>query len=167
MRGILISTKAKEIAKMKKYNLSAIMKRAWELVKKANLSISEGLKKAWKEAKEALKSVFTKTTPKVIEGYFRMGKANSSTYYSDQVYEAVDRGNGVVEFVRSRPVFGDKISSTTTEVVWTVAAGYSDGVLWGLNFDNIKAIFGKTYEIKDEIKSKGFKWNPAKKQWER
>ena len=42
---------------MKKYNLSAIMKRAWELVKKAGLSISEGLKKAWKEAKKATKKI--------------------------------------------------------------------------------------------------------------
>ena len=36
---------------MKKYNLSAIMKRAWELVKKMGMSISSGLKKAWEEAK--------------------------------------------------------------------------------------------------------------------
>lgn len=36
---------------MKKYNLSAIMKRAWELVKKMRMSISSGLKKAWSEAK--------------------------------------------------------------------------------------------------------------------
>lgn len=36
---------------MKKYNLSAIMKRAWELVKKAGLSISQALKKSWMEAK--------------------------------------------------------------------------------------------------------------------
>lgn len=36
---------------MKKYNLSAIMKRAWELVKKAGLSISQALKKSWREAK--------------------------------------------------------------------------------------------------------------------
>lgn len=37
--------------KMKKYNLTKIMRRAWELVKKAGFGISEALKKAWKEAK--------------------------------------------------------------------------------------------------------------------
>ena len=37
---------------MKKYNLSAIMKRAWQFVKTASMTISAGLKKAWKEAKE-------------------------------------------------------------------------------------------------------------------
>lgn len=36
---------------MKKYNLSAIMKRAWELVKKMGMTISEGLRQAWAEAK--------------------------------------------------------------------------------------------------------------------
>ena len=36
---------------MKKYNLSAIMKRAWALVKGFGLAISEALKKSWKEAK--------------------------------------------------------------------------------------------------------------------
>lgn len=36
---------------MEKYNLSAIMKRAWELVKKAGLTISSALRKSWAEAK--------------------------------------------------------------------------------------------------------------------
>lgn len=45
---------------MKKYNLSAIMKRAWELVKKAGMTISSGLKKAWKEAKEVEKTMVEK-----------------------------------------------------------------------------------------------------------
>lgn len=40
---------------MKKYNLSAIMKRAWELVKKTKITISAGLKKSWQEAKRTLK----------------------------------------------------------------------------------------------------------------
>lgn len=45
---------------MKKYNLSAIMKRAWELVKKAGMTISSGLKKAWKEAKEMEENLIEK-----------------------------------------------------------------------------------------------------------
>lgn len=42
---------------MTKYNLSAIMKRAWQFVKSAGMTISDGLKKAWKEAKEVAKSI--------------------------------------------------------------------------------------------------------------
>lgn len=38
--------------KMKKYNLSKIMKRAWTLVKKESMDISSALKKSWREEKE-------------------------------------------------------------------------------------------------------------------
>ena len=47
---------------MKKYNLSAIMKRAWELVKKMGMTISAGLKQAWAEAK----TIATKMIDRVI-----------------------------------------------------------------------------------------------------
>ncbi len=40
---------------MKKYNLSAIMKRAWELAKKVGMTISAGLKEAWMEVKTMAK----------------------------------------------------------------------------------------------------------------
>lgn len=47
---------------MKKYNLSAIMKRAWELVKNAELTISIALQRAWKEAKEMKKTLIDTLT---------------------------------------------------------------------------------------------------------
>ena len=47
--------KGTEEHKMKKYNLSVIMKRAWELIKKEGKTISEGLKQAWAEAKKPSK----------------------------------------------------------------------------------------------------------------
>lgn len=50
---------------MKKYNLSAIMKRAWALVKKESMTISEGLKKAWKEAKEMVVSIRNKVAAEI------------------------------------------------------------------------------------------------------
>ena len=45
---------------MKKYNLSAIMKRAWELVKKIGATISEALRTAWKEAKSMKEQLIKK-----------------------------------------------------------------------------------------------------------
>lgn len=42
---------------MKKYNKSAIMKRAWELVKKLAVTMSEALKQSWKEAKNMCKDL--------------------------------------------------------------------------------------------------------------
>lgn len=52
---------------MKKYDLSAIMKRAWTLVKKLGCTISEGLKKAWGEAKMTLKEQVLSELKKRIE----------------------------------------------------------------------------------------------------
>lgn len=45
---------------MKKYNLSAIMKRAWEFVKKSTLTMSWALKLAWEEAKAMIKTNLNK-----------------------------------------------------------------------------------------------------------
>lgn len=69
MSGTIKPSKSKEIEKMKKYDLSKIMKRAWELVKKAALSISDALKKSWKEIKEMVSSLEWKFTgtPKQVK----------------------------------------------------------------------------------------------------
>ena len=48
--------------KMKKYNLSKIMKRAWVLVKKEGMDISSALKKSWKEAKKMEENVIETLT---------------------------------------------------------------------------------------------------------
>lgn len=48
--------------KMKKYNRSEIMKRAWVLVKKENMDISSALKKSWKEAKKMKENVIETLT---------------------------------------------------------------------------------------------------------
>lgn len=60
---------------MKKYNLSAIMKRAWELVKKAGETLSSGLKKAWKEAKEMTNEIKNV----VIEHFYSYNERRYST----------------------------------------------------------------------------------------
>ncbi len=52
---------------MKKYDLSAIMKRAWGLVKKYGMTISAGLKKAWNEVKEMAEDIIGKLTRNLEE----------------------------------------------------------------------------------------------------
>lgn len=59
--------KRTEENKMKKYNLSNIMKRAWELVKKAGMTISSGLKRSWKEAKEVAEKIKFEGSVKVAK----------------------------------------------------------------------------------------------------
>lgn len=79
---------------MKKYNLSAIMKRAWELVKLAGWTISQGLKRAWKEAKEKMEKIKFNRTAKVavIENgetnpYIGTEYDSRSNYYTFNLWE--------------------------------------------------------------------------------
>ena len=51
-----------------KYNLSNIMTRAWELVKAIKMDMSSALKKAWKEAKEKMENL----TAKLVENLNKM-----------------------------------------------------------------------------------------------
>ena len=53
----------------------------------------------------------------------------------------------------------------------TDAHDYSDGrdatVVKGVNFENVKSVKGDTYNLRAYLKEKGFKWNGAKKAWEK
>ncbi len=37
----------------------------------------------------------------------------------------------------------------------------------GINWDSVKTVSGKTYDVKEFIKSKGFSWNRDTQRWER
>ena len=71
---------------MKKYNLSAIMKRAWELVKKAGMTISSGLKKAWEEAK-VVKNHFNGFAKMVVVGREHYAADDESRYMVAKIWE--------------------------------------------------------------------------------
>lgn len=64
---------------MKKYNLSAIMKRAWELVKKEGKTISAGLVQAWAEAKQPSKA-------EIIKKLEDLGASRWTKYGKDRMY---------------------------------------------------------------------------------
>lgn len=71
-----------------KYNLSAIMKRAWELVKKIGMTMSAALKKAWKEAKEASeKKEFNGFVKLVISGREHYSDDDYSKFLSFKAWE--------------------------------------------------------------------------------
>ena len=39
------------------------------------------------------------------------------------------------------------------------------GEVKGVNWDNVKAVSGATFEIRPYLKQMGFKWDGAKKSW--
>lgn len=60
----------------------------------------------------------------------------------------------------NKTVYGNKESKYKSE-------NYVRGGLKsvGINWDKVNSVSGKTYNIKDLLKAKGFKWNSAKKNW--
>lgn len=102
---------------MKKYNLSAIMKRAWELVKKAGMSISSGLKKAWKEVKGMCKEL-----PELV------GSPKQIAWAEDIRKKMIEYGNSLVEYhrVNSRVKRLERVKRTVnilftiTEASWFI-----------------------------------------------
>lgn len=37
----------------------------------------------------------------------------------------------------------------------------------GIDWDKVKSVSGKTFNIKDMLKHKGFKWNSSEKNWKK
>lgn len=95
---------------MKKYNLSAIMKKAWRLVKETGMSISSGLKKAWREAKGMCKEL-----PELV------GSAKQIAWAKDIRRKMIEYGNSLVEYhmVNSRTKRLERVKKTI-DILFTV-----------------------------------------------
>lgn len=89
--------------------------------------------------------------------------------YNDTVLEARDRGNGEVEFVYATPDEREKYHKTNRvqHLTYYLKHGWFNGKTFGINWDNVKSISGKTYAIRPEAKEHGFRWNRDKQRWEK
>lgn len=47
------------------------------------------------------------------------------------------------------------------------ANGSMSGRWVGINWNNVKTVSGKTYEVKNMLKDMGFKWDSENKNWKR
>lgn len=79
--------------------------------------------------------------------------------------EAKDKGNGEIELKYASADFPkDSGKDRTVDVTFTIKAGFVNGEPYNINFDNVKSVSGKTYEVKSVMKSRGFKWKDGKWQ---
>ena len=106
---------------------------------------------------------------RTIETVYREAKGYSGSYYKDEVLEAVDNGNGEVHFKYATPESREKTAKTnrTQYVTFKLKAGAENGNVFGVNWDKVKSVSGQTYNMKSEIKDRGFRWDGAKKMWVR
>lgn len=106
---------------------------------------------------------------RTIETVYREARGWQGSYYKDEVLEAVDAGNGEVHFQYATPESREKTANTnrTQYVTFKLKAGAENGNVFGVNWDKVKAVSGQTYNMKSDIKDRGFRWDGAKKMWVR
>lgn len=104
---------------------------------------------------------------RTIETVYREARGYSGSYYKDTILEAVDRGNGSLEFVYATPESREKTAKTnrTQYVTFKLKAGAENGDVFGVNWDNVKSISGQTYDLRSEIKDRSFRWDGKNKRW--
>lgn len=102
---------------------------------------------------------------RTIEAIYR--QSNRGSYYKDEILEAVDAGNGEVHFQYASPVSRQKTAKTssTQYLTYKLKAGSENGEIFGVNWDKVKSVSGQTYNIKSEIKDKGFTFDGKTKTW--
>lgn len=104
---------------------------------------------------------------RTIETVYREARGYSGSHYKDTILEAVDRGNGSLEFVYATPESREKTAKTnrTQYVTYKLKAGAENGDVFGINWDNVKSVSGQTYDLRSEIKDRGFRWDGKNKRW--
>lgn len=93
--------------------------------------------------------------------------------WDKNIYEAkaVTGKKGILEigYTSKMNTSYEKLSSNRTKATTTLKAGIvqSKGKFetHNINWNNVKEVTGKTYDIKDFLKEKGFKWNSNSKSW--
>lgn len=106
---------------------------------------------------------------RTIEAVYREARGMRVSYYKDEILEASDNGNGELTFSYATPVSREKTAKTnsTQYLTYKLKAGAENGDVFGVNWDKVKSVSGQTYNLRQEIKSRGFKWNGTEKRWER
>lgn len=106
---------------------------------------------------------------RVIEAVYREARGYSSSYYKNTILEAVDEGGGELAFIYATPEKREKIAKTnrTQYVTFKLKAGAQDGEVFGVNWNKVKSVSGQTYDLRSEIKDRGFVWDAKTKKWVR
>jgi hypothetical protein len=88
--------------------------------------------------------------------------------YTDEVLEAV-KGNeaGELAFVYAKPDTREKTAKTnkTNYLTYNLKSGAENGEVFGVKWENVKSVSGQTYNLRDDLKKRGFKWDGKSKKW--
>lgn len=104
-----------------------------------------------------------------LEAVYREARGFSPGYYKGTILEAIDAKNGELQFVYATPELREKTAKTnrTTYLTYKLRSGADNGEVFGVNWDNVKVVSGQTYDIRSELKERGFRWDKENKRWVR
>lgn len=95
---------------------------------------------------------------------------------SGMVLSAETDGNGNIILSNAKADEYEQVNSKKSMAKYTMKQGITtmnenakmiEPQSVGINWDAVKSVAGKTYEVKDFIKSKGFKWDKASQSWKK
>lgn len=90
------------------------------------------------------------------------------------ILEASDAGGGGISLDYARAKSYEHPNRNTTEAryelehgVWSSQAGNRSPGSVGINWDNVQFVSGRTFDVQDLLKEKGFRWNRNIRRYER
>lgn len=134
-------------------------------------STSSGNTTNYTSADKTVEAIKPTEIKSVVGGFVRMG-----------VYDVEAKGNGEISVKPAKYTEDTELSSRkyshrtyTTKGAYIDLGGDSNSykddrdatTAKGVNWDNVKAVSGNTYDMKNLLKGKGFKWNGTNKRWEK
>ncbi len=119
-----------------------------------------------KNLNEVNDSVLIKNAPLItIETIYREAQGlRSGSYYKDEVLEAFEGKDGELHFEYAKPDSYEKTAKTnkTQYLTYSLQHGAKNVEIFGVNWDNVKSISGKTFNLRQIIKQHGFRWDGQK-----
>ena len=109
----------------------------------------------------------SKAKTRTIETEYKKGSGFGGGYYKSEVLEAVENGKGNLKFLYATPEKREQTAKTnkTQYLTYKLKAGAENGETFGINWDNVKSVSGQTYNLRSEVKDRGFKWDGKTKSW--
>lgn len=172
---------------------SQIMKRAWEIYRTLIggdriARISVAMKQAWAEAKATPKTSYISEDKALYnnEEILIVKKIANFSLSDTDVLVPVSDGNGNITLKYAEPFEYKERNSKSTYAIYKLACGItnadycydyeeksvvnSENEIYdiksvGIDWNNVKSVSGKTFNVKSLLKAKGFKWNGTAKNW--
>ena len=106
---------------------------------------------------------------RTIEAVFREARGFERSYYKSEVLEAVAGKDGELKFEYATPESREKSAQTnrTQYLTYKLKSGAENGEVFGVNWDKVNTVSGQTYNLRDELKKRGFRWDGKTKSWVR